>query len=106
MRGLVAVVLLFGLAACGGLSLAACDGPGPTTSGGPTTGGGPAARFYPAPAGPSSRAAAAPASISLTPAPGSTNLPISTEIGTATAGAPVTSVSLMDSAGHPVAGAL
>src|SRR4051794_23557413 len=100
MRGLAAVVLFFGLVACGGLSLAACDGPGPTT------GGGPAARFYPAPAGSSSRAAAAPASISLTPAPGSTNVPISTEIGTATAGGPVPSVSLMDSAGHPVAGAL
>jgi lipoprotein-anchoring transpeptidase ErfK/SrfK/predicted small lipoprotein YifL len=85
MRGVAAVVLL--------LSLAACGGSAPTFH--------PAARV----ASPSPRVEV-PAELSLTPAPGSTGLPVSTEIGTAVTGGHITSVSLVDGAGHAVAGAL
>ena len=85
MRGVAAVVLLLGLAACGGRAPA----------------------FHPAAGSPSpSGQVVIPADLALTPAPGSTGLPVSTEIGTAVTGGRITSVSLVDGAGHEVAGAL
>jgi lipoprotein-anchoring transpeptidase ErfK/SrfK len=79
----VAVSLCLGLTACGG---------------------GPARPIFHSVA--SSPVVVAPATLSLSPATGSTGLPISTEVGTTVTGGRITSASLVDSAGHPVAGAL
>lgn len=97
-RTLVAVMAM---AVITPVTLAACGG-GKKENGGSPAAGTPSASA----SAPREESASVPLSLSVTPASGKTGVPVSAEIGLKVAGAKVTTVTLKDSAGATVAGAL
>ena len=93
-----AVVAPLALAACGGGDkepAAWVGSPGATPSAGPSAGGTDA---------PVTESASVPIDLAVTPAAGKAAVPVSTEIGLKVSGGKVTTVTLKDAAGKPVAG--
>ena len=99
------LVALTAMAVVTPLALAACGGDKDKTpaaqvgSAGPSAGASPAGQDR-------TESATVPVSLAITPAAGRTGVPVSTEIGVKVAGAKVTSVTVKDAAGKPVAGML
>jgi lipoprotein-anchoring transpeptidase ErfK/SrfK len=90
---LLALTVTVPLAACGDDAKPALSDPALTASAGPA-----------ASARPESTTAAVPATLSITPAAGTKNVPVSTEIGLEVSNGKVTSVKLTDAKGRTVAG--
>ncbi|MEV6349009.1 Ig-like domain-containing protein [Actinoplanes sp. NPDC051851] len=104
MAAIVALAVIAPLTACGDETEPTFTDPavaagttGPSSSAAPATA---------ASAVPESATVASAATLSITPAAGKKNVPISTEIGVKVSGGEVTTVTLTDAKGKPVAGAM
>jgi lipoprotein-anchoring transpeptidase ErfK/SrfK len=102
-RTLVAVVTA---AVVGPLGLAACGDDKKPAAWVGTPSGGPSAGASAGADGPVTESADVPISLAITPAAGKTEVPVSAEIGVKVSGGKVTTVTLKDAAGTPVAGTL